>query len=90
MSEGEKGFSQCTPLPTPLWLLGGDVWGAPEKLGIPSKGRATSSLLLATCAEPGSGPRGLCRRLPVLEDGTRCHVSACPQKRVICRKFFVP
>lgn len=75
------------PSHTPL-AAGGDMWGAPENLGIPSKGRATSSLFQVTCAEPGSVPCGLCRCLPVLEDGARCHASACPQKWVICRKFF--
>lgn len=75
--------------PSPL-AAGGDMWGAPENLGIPSKGRATSSLLQVTCAEPGSVPCGLCRCLPVLEDGARCHASACPQKWVICRKVFFP
>lgn len=32
------------PAHTPL-AAGGHLWGAPEHLGIPSKGRATSSLL---------------------------------------------
>lgn len=43
-----------------LLAAGGDVWEAPENLGIPSRGRATSSLPLVTCAEPGSVPCGLC------------------------------
>lgn len=37
MSEGEKGFSQCIPLPTPLWPLGGmcgeplKTWASPAR-----------------------------------------------------------
>lgn len=54
MSEGEEGFSQCIP---PL-AAGGDMWGAPENLGIPSKARATSSLLLSPVLSQALSPVG--------------------------------
>lgn len=66
----------------------GSPWKAGEPLktwASPARGEQPPP---SSCAEPGSVPSGLCRCLPVLEDGTRCQFSVCPQKWVICRKFF--